>query len=139
MDRLRTCLGAGLLAVFTNEAAAVGQYNQVFLGTPGWQGGSVYSAAFYVEQRQWPVGYGIRLYLSDRRTADIRVSAEGNSLLIRSEGQAQLAPEGASGPVFTQFGSFSQRLTLPLDADVGQMKLTNRGGVIEIFIPRRGQ
>lgn len=139
MNRLRAGLGAVLLTLFTNEAAALERYNQVFFGAPGWQSGSAFSAAFYVEQRQWPVGYGIRLYLSDRRTADIHVSAEGNSLLIRSEGQEQLAPEGAFGPMFTQFGSFSQRLTLPLDADVGQMKLSNRGGVIEIFIPRRRQ
>ncbi|MGB5452452.1 MAG: Hsp20 family protein [Sedimenticolaceae bacterium] len=139
MDRLRACLGAILLAVFTNEAAALEQYGQMFFGTPGWQGGSAFSAAFYVEQRQWPAGYGIRLYLPDRRTAEIHVGVEGNSLLIRSEGQEKLAPEGAFGPVFMQFGSFSQRLTLPLDADIGQMKLTSRGGIIEIFIPRRRQ
>jgi HSP20 family molecular chaperone IbpA len=139
MDGLRTRLGAVLLTVFTHEAAALGQYNQVFFQAPGWQGGSVFSAAFYVEQRQWPAGYGIRLYLPNRRTAAIRVSAEGNSLLIHSEGREQTAPEGAFGPVFTQFGSYSQRLVLPLDADVGRMELTNRGGIIEIFIPRRRQ
>ena len=139
MDRPHACLGAVLLAISTTGAAALGQFDQVFLGAPGWQGGSVFSAAFYVEQRQWPAGYAIRLHLPARRTADIHISAEGNNLLIRSEGREQLAPQGALGPVFTQFGSFSQRLTLPLDADAGQMKLTNRGGVIEIFIPRRGQ
>ncbi len=137
MDRLSACLGTVLLAVFANEAAALEQYGQMFYGAPGWQGGSAFSAAFYVEQRQGPAGYGIRLYLPDRRTADIHVSAEGSSLLIRSGGQERLAPEGTFGPVFIQFGSFSQRLTLPLDADIGQMRLTNRGGVIEIFIPRR--
>jgi HSP20 family molecular chaperone IbpA len=139
MDRLRVCLGAILLAVFTNEAAALEQYGQMFFGAPGWQGGSAFSAAFYVEQKQWPAGYGIRLYLPDRRTADIHVIVEGNSLLIHSEGHEQLAPEGAFGPVFVQFGGFSQRLTLPLDADIGRMKLASRSGAIEIFIPRRRQ
>ncbi len=139
MERLRACLGAVLLAVLTEEAVASKHYGQMFFGSPGWQQGSAFSAAFYVEQRQWPAGYGVRLYLPDRRTMDVHISAERNSLLIRSEGQEQLAPEGSFGPVFMQFGSFSQRLTLPLDADVGQMKLTNRGGVIEIFIPRASQ
>ena len=139
MEGLRACLGAVLLAVLMEAAVASKHYGQMFFGGPGWQQGPAFSAAFYVEQRQWPAGYGIRLYLPDRRTGDIHVSAQGNSLLIRSEGQEQLAPEGAFGPVFMQFGSFSQRLTLPLDADVGQMRLTNRGGVIEIFIPRASQ
>jgi len=137
MDRLSACLGTVFLAVFASEAAASEQHGQMFYGAPGWQGGSAFSAAFYVEQRQGPAGYGIRLYLPDRRTADIHVSVEGRSLLIHSGGQERLAPEGTLGPVFMQFGSFSQRLTLPLDADIGQMRLTNRGGVIEIFIPRR--
>lgn len=137
MDRLRACLGAILLAVFNNEAAAWEQYSQMFFGSPAWQHGSAFSTAFYIEQRQWPAGYGIRLHLPDRRTADIHVSIDGNSLLVHSEGEDQRAPEGAFGPVFMQFGSFSQRLTLPLDADVGQMKFSSRAGVIEIFIPRR--
>ena len=118
MDRLRACLGAILLAVFNNEAAAWEQYNQMFFGSPAWQHGSAFSTAFYIEQRQWPAGYGIRLHLPDRRTADIHVSVDGNGLLVHSEGQ-------------------DRRLTLPLDADVGQMKFGSRAGVIEIFIPRR--
>jgi len=95
------------------------------------------SAAFYVEQNQWPAGYGIRLYVPDRRTADIHISVEGSSLVIRSKDEEQLAPRGAQGPVFMQFGSFSQWLILPPDADMSQMKLSSRGGVINIFIPRR--
>ncbi len=137
MDTLRACLGAILLVVFNNEVAAWEQHSQMFLWSPGSRAGSAFSAAFYVEQRQWPTGYGIRLYLPERRAADIYLSVEGNSLLVRSERQEQRAPEGAFGPVFMQFGSFSQRLTLPLDADVAQMNFTNRGGVIEIFIPRK--
>ena len=123
----RTFFLAFLLFVLNGGALAWGP----------WQSGSTMSAAFYIEQRQWPSGYAIRLYIPDRRTADIHVSVDGNGLLVHSEGQDRRAPEGAFGPVFTQFGSFSQRLTLPLDADVGQMKFGSRAGVIEIFIPRR--
>ncbi len=95
-----------------------------------------FSAAFYVEQKQGPAGYGIRLSLPDRRTADIHVSAEAAVFSSAAGGKSDLNP-GTFGPVFMQFASFSQRLTLPLDADIGQMRLTNRGGVIEIFIPKR--
>ena len=48
MDRLRACLGAILLAVFNNEAAAWEQYNQMFFGSPAWQHGSAFSTAFYL-------------------------------------------------------------------------------------------
>ena len=139
MDRLRACLGAILLAVFNNEAAAWEQYNQMFFGSPAWQHGSAFSTAFYIEQRQWPAGYGVTLYLQDRRTADIYLSVEGNSLVVRSAHQEREAPDGAFGPVFTQFGSFSQRLTLPIDADMGRMHFSSRDGVIEIFIPRKNR
>jgi NTE family protein len=44
---------------------------------------------------------------------------------------------GTQGPVFMQFGSVSQWLTLSPDADMSQMKITSSGGVIYIFIPRR--
>lgn len=95
------------------------------------------SAAFYIEQKQWPAGYGIRLFIPDRRTADIHVSVKGSSLLNRSEQEEQLAPMGTAGPVFMQFGSFSQWLTLPSDANMDQMKLTSQKDVINIFIPRK--
>jgi HSP20 family molecular chaperone IbpA len=139
MDTLRACLGAVLLVVFNSEVAAWGQYGQMFSGSPGWQDGSTFSAAFYVEQRQWPAGYGVTLYLQDRRTADIYLSVAGNSLVVRSAHQEREAPDGVFGPVFTQFGSFSQRLTLPIDADIGRMNFTSRDGVIEIFIPRKSR
>ena len=137
MNRLPTSLGVILLFVFTSGESAWGQYDQMFFRSQGWQSGPVVSAAFYVEQRQWPAGYGIRLYVPDHRTADIYVSVEGSSLLIRSEGEQQLTPRGTLGPVFMQFGSFSQWLTMPPDADMSQMTLTSRGGVIDIFIPKR--
>ena len=104
----------------------------------GWQSGMAMSAAYYVEQRQWPAGYGIRLYVPETRTADIHISVEGNRLLIRSEEEKQLATGDGQGPVFMQFGSFSQWLILPADADMKQMKLTTQEGVISIFIPRKG-
>ena len=106
--------------------------------TQGWQSGMVISAAYYVEQRQWPAGYGIRLHVPETRTADIHISVEGNRLLIRSEDEKQLTTGGGQGPVFMQFGSFSQWLILPADADMKQMKLTTQEGVISIFIPRKG-
>jgi HSP20 family molecular chaperone IbpA len=137
MKRSVTSLGAILLLVFTNAALAWGQYDQMLFRSQGWQSGPAVSAAFYVEQQQWPAGYGIRLYLPARRTADIHISVEGSSLLIRSEIEEQLAPGGVPGPMFMQFGSFSQWLTLPPDADMNQMKLTSRDGVIGIFIPRK--
>jgi len=137
MKKLPAIFGGILLLLITNGALAWGQYGQMFPGSQGYQGGPAVSAAFYVEQRQWPAGYGIRLYIPDRRTADIHVSVEGNSLSIRSDGGEQSAPMGASGPVFMQFGSFSQWLSLPADADMSQMKLTSRDGVIDILIPRK--
>jgi len=137
MKKLSASIGAILLFLFTSEASAWGQYGQMLSRSHEWHSGPTVSAAFYVEQRQWPAGYGIRLYVPDRRTADIHVSVEGSNLLIRSEEQEQIAPRGSRGPVFMQFGSFSQWLTLPPDADMSQMKLTSLGGVINIFIPRR--
>jgi HSP20 family molecular chaperone IbpA len=137
MKKLPTSLVAMLLFVFANGASALGPNDQMLFSAQGWQGGPGVSAGFYVEQRQWPAGYGIRLYVPVRRTTDIKVSVEGSSLIIRSEGERQLAPKGTQGPMFMQFGSFSQWLTLPPDANMSQMKLTSRGGVINIFIPRR--
>ena len=137
MKKILAALGAILLFVFTNGASAWGQYDQMLSRSQGWQSGPALSAALYVEQRQWPAGYGIRLYVPVRRTTDIHVSVEGSSLIIRSEGGEQLAPSGTFGPVFMQFGSFRQWLTLPPDADLSQMKLTSRDGVIDIYIPRR--
>lgn len=139
MKTLPRLLGVILLFVFTNGASALGLYDQMFFSAQGWQNGPAVSAAFYVEQRQWPAAYGIRLYVPVRRTADIHVSVEGSSLIIHSEGEGQLAPSGTQVPMFMQFGSFSQWLTLPPDADMSQMKLTSRGGVIDILIPRRHQ
>ncbi len=127
MKRLATVFAAVLLILLTGMAHAWGP----------WQSGSAMSAAFYIEQRQWPAGYGIRLLIPDRRTADIHVSVKGSSLLIRSEQQDQLAPMDTPGPVFMQFGSFSQWLSLPSDANMSQMKLTSQEGVINIFIPRK--
>ncbi len=132
VKKLPTLLGAILLFVFANGASAWWQYSQTFFNT-----GPTMSAAFYVEQNQWPAGYAIRLYVPDRRTADIHISVEGSSLLIHSKNEEQRTPRGAGGPAFMQFGSFSQWLILPPDADMSQMKLTTRGGVIDIFIPRR--
>jgi HSP20 family molecular chaperone IbpA len=137
MKILPASLGAILFFVFTNWASAWGQYDQTLYKSQGWQSGPSLSAALYVEQRQWPTGYSIRLYVPVRRIADIHISVEGSSLIIRSEGGEQLAPSGTFGPVFMQFGSFSQWLTLPPDANLSQMKLISRGGVIDIFIPRR--
>ena len=137
MKKLPAIFGVILLFVFSSGALAWQQYGQMFHGFQAYPTGPGVSAAFYVEQRQWPAGYGIRLHIPDRRTADIRVSVEGGSLFIRSEGGEQLAPRGAFGPVFMQFGSFSQWLTLPADADMSQMKLTNHEGAIDIYIPRR--
>lgn len=131
MKKLQAVIGLTLLFVSFEGVMAWGQMFQ------GYQGGPAVSAAFYVEQRQWPAGYGIRLYIPDRRTGDIHVSVEGNSLSIRSEGGEQSAPMGTSGPVFMQFGSFSQWLSLPADADMSQMKITSGEGVIDIFIPRK--
>ncbi len=127
MKRLATVFAAVLLILLTGMAHAWGP----------WQSGSAMSAAFYIEQRQWPAGYGIRLFIPDRRTADIHVSVKGSNLLIRSEQEEQLAPRGTPGPVFMQFGSFSQWLSLPSDANMSQMKLTSQEGVINIFIPRK--
>lgn len=137
MPQLPRLLVTILVSVFTGLASAWGQFEPLPQASPAWHGAAALSAAFYVEQRQWPAGYGIRLHVPDRRTADIHVSVEGNSLRIHSQGGGQLAPRGLSGPVFTQFGSFSQSLTLPVDADVRQMQVNSRGGVIEIFISRR--
>lgn len=127
MKILTSAFAAILLTLLTGVATAWGP----------WQGGSAMSAAFYIEQRQWPTGYGIRLFVPDRRTADILVSVKGSSLHIRSEQAEQLAPMGTPGPAFMQFGSFSQWLSLPLDANMSQMKLTSQEGVINIFIPRK--
>jgi HSP20 family molecular chaperone IbpA len=136
MKKLPTSLGAILLFVFANGASALGPNDQMLLSVQRWQSGPGVSAAFYVEQRQWPAGYGIRLYVPVRRTADIHVSVEGSSLIIRSEGERQRAPSSIQGPMFMQFGSFSQWLTLPPDANMSQIKLTSHGDVIDIFIPR---
>jgi len=137
MNRLSTSLGAILFFVFTNGAPAWAQNGQMLSGSQGWQSGPAVPAAFYVEQWQWPAGFGVRLYLPNRRTADIHVSVEGSSLLIRSSEEGQLAPKGTPGPVLMQFGSFSHWLTLPPDAEMSQMKITSRRGAIDIFIPRR--
>ena len=127
MKRLIPFFAAILLILLTGVALAWGP----------WQSGSSMSAAFYIEQGQWPTGYGIRLFIPDRRTADIHVSVKGSSLHIRSEQESQLAPMDTPGPVFMQFGSFSQWLSLPSDANMSQMKLTSQKGVINIFIPRK--
>lgn len=127
MKILTSAFAAILLTLLTGMALAWGP----------WQSGSAMSAAFYIEQRQWPAGYGIRLFIPDRRTADIHVSVRGSSLHIRSEQAEQLAPMGTTGPAFMQFGSFSQWLSLPSDANMSQMKLTSQEGVINIFIPRK--
>lgn len=137
MKKLAAIFYLILLFVFANGALAWGQYGQMYHGYQAYPGGVGVSAAFYVEQRQWPAGYGIRLHIPDRRTADIHVSVEGSGLSIRSEGGQQSTPGGAFGPVFMQFGSYSQWLILPGDADMSQMKLTNHDGVIDIYIPRR--
>ncbi len=127
MKRLIAVFAAILLILLTGVALAWGP----------WQSGSSMSAAFYIEQKQWPAGYAIRLFIPDRRTADIHVSVKGSSLLIRSEQEEHLAPMDTAGPVFMQFGSFSQWLTLPPDANMSLMKLTSQKGVINIFIPRK--
>lgn len=137
MKKLTYSLSAILLLISTHAALAQGYYGQVRPGIQSWASGPGVSTAFYIEQRQWPAGYGIRLYVPAHRTADIHVKVEGNSLVISSEQEEHLQPRGASGPVFAQFGSFSQWLTLPADANLSQMKMTSRGGVIDIFVPRR--
>lgn len=130
MKVLSSCFTVTLLFALTGVAVA--------WGPQGWQSGMAMSAAFYVEQRQGPSGYGIRLYVPDRRTGDIHISVEGTSLLIRSEQEKQLTAGSGPGPAFMQFGSFSQWLILPADADMSQMKLTSQKGVINIYIPRKG-
>lgn len=137
MKKLTCSLSGIVLLVCTHAVSAQGYYDQSRWGAETWSSGPGISTAFYIEQRQWPAGYGIRLYVPPRRTADIRVKVEGNRLVISSEEEGRLQPRGAQGPVFVQFGSFSQWLTLPADADLSQMKLTSRGGVIDIFVPRR--
>ena len=63
MKILTSVFTAILLVLLTGVALAWGS----------WQSGSAMSAAFYIEQRQWPTGYGIRLFIPDRRTADIQL------------------------------------------------------------------
>ncbi|MFM1892160.1 MAG: Hsp20/alpha crystallin family [Pseudomonadota bacterium] len=102
-----------------------------------WPGGATLAAGFYVQQQQWPGGYGIRVYAPGRRTADVQVGVAGRTLLIRSQGGQRQAPLGRGGPVFMQYGGFSQVLALPADADLQRMQISSRDGVIEIFVPQR--
>lgn len=128
-------LTALLLSVSTCAVPAWNPYQPSWSGFQSWQTGPGISAAFYVEQRQWPAGYGIRLYLPERRNAGVHVSVDGNSLVIRSEQQNQQASGGMEG-MFMQFGSFSQWLSLPGDADMANMRVTNHDRGIDIFVPR---
>ena len=136
MQRLSTFLATALLFLVAGGELAWGQYDRMSVGPHGWLFGPGVSAAFYVEQRHWPTGYGIRLHLPKNRTTDIDISVDGTSLVIRSKAGTQVAPRGPMGPVFMQFGGFSQQLTLPLNADTSKMKVNNHYGTIEIFIPK---
>lgn len=132
-----TYLGALVLSLLGSAAAADGRFGPLPYEPGGWPGGAAMAARLHVQQWQWPAGYGVRIHAPAGRANAIRVGVEGQNIRIHSQASSRQAPRGLPGPVFTQFGSVSQALTLPPDADMRRMRVDTRGGLIEIFVPRR--
>ncbi len=93
------------------------------------------TSGLYVEQRQSPAGYLIRVRTGRGATPAIDLNVEGGVLKIQSR---SMTGAGAGGDLqMQQTGWSTQWVSLAADADVPAMQVQWGDGVVEIFIPRR--
>ena len=91
------------------------------------------SSGVFIEQAQLPTGYRYRIHLGPERGGDVRIGFELGALVVRSD-----AVQSMAGSVGSQgFGSWTQWLSLPVDADPTGMRWSLLHGILDIFIPRR--
>lgn len=97
-------------------------------------GGHHYSSSLRVQTAEAGDGYYVRAYLQGLAPEDIQVYVRRNRLILR------VVQDTADTRGYSQWRmNFSKRLRLPYDADWMQMRTTAKDGVMEIYIPRRGQ
>jgi len=119
---------------FTNPVATAPNpgmwyYQTLPLGATQFWNMPMMSSGVFVEQLRLPTGYGFKIGSRDPGQS-ITVNVEGGSLVISSHSATSSGMGGGSG--------FSnQWVSLPADANVAMMTMSRRGGVIEVFIPRR--
>lgn len=84
--------------------------------------------------------YRITLELPGVSEADIAVTAEGGSLVIKGEKKSE-REEKTDSYYFSerQYGSFSRSFRLPADADEEAVAAVLKDGVLTITIPRKAE
>lgn len=94
------------------------------------------TSGVFVEQSQNQFGYQIRVHTPDSHTSNLDISAQDGVIAINSRRSSQAGP---GGPAQMQQSGWTTRwITLPTDANLGAIRMSRTGNVVEIFVPRFG-
>lgn len=91
-----------------------------------------------VQRRATPDAYLIRIDSGSGEDGQVKIDREGRTLVVSSSRSVEQEQRSDRGWYrFSRFSSgFRQRIRLPRDADLEQMKQEEKDGVITITIPR---
>lgn len=147
MKRVIVTLSVGVLLAGTLSAAA--QYRERpgldFYRVPGgaapapWQRpGQGFSYRIRVQRQFTPQAYFVRIDSGNGGVDAVQIRVQGSDLLIGSNRSLQNEQRSAGGGYrFSRFSNaFSQRIRLPRDADMANLRRSEEGGVITLAIPR---
>jgi HSP20 family molecular chaperone IbpA len=106
----------------------------------GSAGGSRYSGSLRVEKGMTGDGYYVHAWLDGLRPEDVQVYLRRNRLVLQVDQGDQYGLYNPNARRSSQWQmSFRRQLRLPYDADGARMTTSTKDGIMEIYIPRRGQ
>jgi len=106
----------------------------------GSAGGSHHSGSLRIQKGMSEDGYYVRVWLDGLRPEDVQVYLRRNRLVLRvvqSDQYGLVSPYARRSSQWQM--SFRRQLRLPYDADGTRMTTSTQDGIMEIYIPRRGQ
>lgn len=108
-----------------------------YAGSQGWDRNS---GSLRLQKGMTEDGYYVRANLQGLRPGDVQVYPRRGRLVVEitKSNQRSVYRPDARGASRWQ-GRIRRQLRLPYDADISRMTTSSRNGIMEIYIPRRGQ